>query len=56
MSDENARFHRIMLEDNAQSHFDLDIACPSMSDVDRRRIHGDRETDRWLARIHGYND
>ena len=26
MSDENARFHRIMLEDNAQSHFDLDIA------------------------------
>ena len=26
MSDKNARFHRIMLEDTAQSHFDLDIA------------------------------
>ena len=26
MSDKNARFHRLMLEDNAQSHFDLDIA------------------------------
>ena len=38
------------------SHNDFDIACPSMSDVDRRRIHGDKETDRWLARIHGYND
>ena len=31
------------------SHKDLDIACPFLSDVDRRRIHGDRETDRWLA-------
>ena len=39
-----------------RSHNDMDIECPSMSDVDRRRIHGDRETDRWLARIHGYND
>ena len=26
MSDKNARFHRLMLEDNEQSHFDLDIA------------------------------
>ena len=38
------------------SHNDMDIDCPSMSDVDRRRIHGDKETDRWLARMHGYND
>ena len=33
------------------SHNDMDIQCPSMSDVDRRRIHGDAETDKWLARI-----
>ena len=39
-----------------RSHRDMDIECPSMSDVDRRRIHGDQETDRWLARIHGYPD
>ena len=38
------------------SHNDLEIQCPSMSDVYRRRIHGDTETDRWLARIHGYHD
>ena len=38
------------------SHNDLDIQCPSMSDEDRRRIHGDMETDKWLARIHGYHD
>ena len=39
-----------------RSHNDMDIECPSMSDVDRRRIHGDQETDKWLARIHGYPD
>ena len=38
------------------SHNDMDIECPSMSDVDRVRIHGDKETNRWLARQYGYND
>ena len=38
------------------SHNDMDIECPSMSDVDRVRIHGDKETNKWLARIHGYPD
>ena len=39
-----------------QSHNVLDIDCPSMTDDDRRRIHGDKETDRWLARQYGYDD
>ena len=39
-----------------QSHNVLDIDCPSMTDDDRRRIHGDQETDRWLARLYGYHD
>ena len=39
-----------------RSHNDMDINCASMSDVDRRRIHGDKETNRWLARQHGYYD
>ena len=38
------------------SHNVLDIDCPSMSDDDRRRIHGDKETDKWLARLYGYYD
>ena len=37
------------------SHNNMSIECPSMSDVDRRRIHGDVEVDRWLARMYGYN-
>ena len=38
------------------SHNDLDIECPSMSDVDRVRIHGEKETNKWLARMYGYSD
>ena len=38
------------------SHNVLDINCPSMTDDDRRRIHGDKETDRWLAKQYGYHD
>ena len=39
-----------------RSHNIMDIDCPSMTDDDRRRIHGDKETDRWLARMYGYHD
>ena len=38
------------------SHSDMDIECPSMSDVDRVRIHGEEETNKWLARMYGYSD
>ena len=38
------------------SHNDMDIECPSMSDVDRVRIHGEEKTNKWLARMYGYND
>ena len=38
------------------SHNDMDIECPSMSDVDRVRIHGEAETNKWLARQYGYHD
>ena len=38
------------------SHNIMDINCPSMTDDDRRRIHGDKETDKWLARLYGYHD
>ena len=38
------------------SHNIMDIDCPSMTDDDRRRIHGDKETDKWLARLYGYHD
>ena len=40
----------------AHSHNIMDIDCPSMTDDERRRIHGDKETDRWLARMYGYED
>jgi len=38
------------------SHSDMDIECPSMSDFDRVRIHGEKKTNQWLARMHGYNE
>ena len=38
------------------SHNDMDIECTSMSDVDRVRIHGEAETNKWLARQYGYHD
>ena len=34
------------------SHNVLDVTCPSMSHVDKERIHGPN----WLAKMHGYND
>ena len=34
------------------SHNILDVSCPSMSHVDKERIHGPN----WLAKMHGYND
>ena len=34
------------------SHNILDVACPSMSHMDKERIHGPN----WLAKMHGYND
>ena len=39
-----------------RSHNIMDIECPTMTDDERRGIHGDQETDRWLARMHGYNE
>ena len=34
------------------SHNILDVVCPSMSHVDKERLHGPN----WLAKMHGYND
>ena len=34
------------------SHNILDVSCPSMSHVDKERLHGPN----WLAKMHGYND
>ena len=36
----------------AHSHNILEVTCPSMSHVDKERIHGPN----WLAKMHGYND